>query len=67
MSPPNSVRMEQVVLVSRRKEMVSLSEMTVIRPREPKLLQLSMARPKRLDGGRSGLLSPHFKGQMGSQ
>lgn len=50
-----------MVLESRRKEIVhpdaimtiqiSLLEMTVVRPRKPKSLQLSMARPRRLSRG----------------
>lgn len=64
-------------LVSKKKELShsdtitttqgSLSEMTVVMPKEFRSLQLSITRPKRLAGGksRSDILTP--QGTLGSQ
>lgn len=65
MGPQNFVRTEKVALVSRRKEIDlpdtvmntqdSLSEMAVVWPRDTRPHQSSIARPRRLAGGQSGL------------
>lgn len=73
--PQKFVKTEKVAPVSRRKEIGlpdtmittrgSLSEMAVVRPREPGPRQSSMARPRRSVEGRSGIDVPMLSGTWG--